>query len=236
MTPGGQKRRDRPRAGTAARSADQGTDRRSGRHPQAQRVEVRLTEPAIDDLRMAVRKGDPQVVRWALKKMLLLERDPEAGEGLLGSLIGYRKVVVGNRDWRIVWRVTYDDSGDVIVDMAEVWCFGARSDNEMYAEVNSRVACAPASARTRALADVMDLLGRHAQGVVGAPERGADAGAGTAEQTSGPPGAQRPEEVMPAWLPQVLTSVVGLTVDEVSELTVAQAHERWEAFTRGDTR
>lgn len=38
-----------------------------------------------------VRKGDPQVVRWALKKCLLLEKNPEAGEQLRGALIGYRK-------------------------------------------------------------------------------------------------------------------------------------------------
>ena len=50
---------------------------------------VRLTEPAIDDLRR-LQRADPQVVRWALKKMLLLERNPNAGAPLLGALVGYR--------------------------------------------------------------------------------------------------------------------------------------------------
>lgn len=42
---------------------------------------VRLIEPAVEDLRVLLEK-DPQIVRWALEKMLLLERDPEAGEAL----------------------------------------------------------------------------------------------------------------------------------------------------------
>ena len=53
--------------------------RRTGRHPAATTVVVRLTEPAFDDLRALLRL-DPQLVRQALKKMLLLERDPQAGE------------------------------------------------------------------------------------------------------------------------------------------------------------
>ncbi|MCW2132330.1 type II toxin-antitoxin system RelE family toxin [Arthrobacter sp. VKM Ac-2550] len=65
---------------------------------------VRLTDDAIADLRR-LQKKDPQIVRWAFKKMLLLERPAHAGEPLLGSLIGFRKLAVGDRDWRIVWRV-----------------------------------------------------------------------------------------------------------------------------------
>lgn len=64
------------------------------------RALVRLTEPAVDDLRELYRK-DPQIVRWCFKKMLLLESSPEAGEPLVGGLIGFRKLVVGDRDWRI---------------------------------------------------------------------------------------------------------------------------------------
>jgi mRNA interferase RelE/StbE len=43
---------------------------------------VRCTEPAIADLERLARTGLPQVVRWVLKKCLLLERNPEAGEEL----------------------------------------------------------------------------------------------------------------------------------------------------------
>ena len=46
--------------------------------PDAPRAVVRLTEDAIADLHRLHRK-DPQIVRWAFKKMLLLERSVEAG-------------------------------------------------------------------------------------------------------------------------------------------------------------
>lgn len=62
---------------------------------------VRLTDAALEDLdRLAA--SVPQALRWALKKMLLLEESPDAGEPLLGNLIGWRKLTVGDRDWRIV--------------------------------------------------------------------------------------------------------------------------------------
>jgi hypothetical protein len=98
-----------------------------------------------------MRKGDPQVVRWALKKMIHLEQDPEAGDALLGGLTGWRKISVGDRDWRLVWRVTYDEGGASIVHVAEVWAYGARSDAEVYAEMEGRIATAPTTPQTRAL-------------------------------------------------------------------------------------
>lgn len=61
---------------------------------QAGRTEVWLTDPARADLDRL--DGAPLV--WALKKLLMLERDPLAGEPLLGALVGYRKLVVGNPD------------------------------------------------------------------------------------------------------------------------------------------
>ena len=79
-------------------------------------MRVQFTDPAFEDLQVMARKKDPQVVRAALKECLMLERDPEAGEPLKGGLIGYRKLVVGDRDWRIIWRVTHDDTGAIIVD------------------------------------------------------------------------------------------------------------------------
>ena len=60
---------------------------------------VRLTEPALNDLQGLARAA-PLALKWPLKKMLLLERDPNAGDPLLGGLIGWRKLVVGDRDWR----------------------------------------------------------------------------------------------------------------------------------------
>ena len=70
---------------------------------------VRLSEDAIADLHRLGKK-DPHIVRTVFKKMLLLERSTNAGEPLLGALLGFRKLIVGDRDWRIVWRVTADTS------------------------------------------------------------------------------------------------------------------------------
>ncbi|WP_143758378.1 type II toxin-antitoxin system RelE family toxin [Corynebacterium efficiens] len=66
------------------------------------RARVRLTDDAVADLRRLKRK-DPQIVREVFKKMLLLERATDAGEPLLGALVGFRKLVVGDCDYRIAW-------------------------------------------------------------------------------------------------------------------------------------
>ena len=65
--------------------------RRSGRPPEAVRVEVRLTDPAINDLD-APKKSNRNTLRWALTKLVLLERDPKAGRPLRKELQGWRKL------------------------------------------------------------------------------------------------------------------------------------------------
>jgi mRNA interferase RelE/StbE len=99
------------------------------------------------------------VVRWVLKKCLLLERNPEAGEELRDGLIGYWKLTVGDRDWSIVWRVTSDDTGLPVFDIAEVWAVGARSDSEVYTEMESRAATLSATPATVPLAESIARLG-----------------------------------------------------------------------------
>ena len=126
-----------------------------------QRAYVRLTSPAVADLHALLRK-DPQIVRWALKKMLLLERDPHAGEPLLGHLVGWRKLTVGDRNWRVIWRVSTDKTGAVTVTISEVWAVGARSDAAVYAEMTERIADLGPNPTTQALSSVIDMLGRHA--------------------------------------------------------------------------
>ena len=184
--------------------------RRSGRHPDAEAVVVRLTDAALSDLQAMQRKGDPQVVRWALKKCLLLEQDPEAGAALRGNLVGFRKLVVGDRDWRIGWRVTHDDSGAIVVDVAEVWAFGARSDAEVYSEVQNRVAALEGSPHTVPLAEALSALGKIAYGLEAAAEPDADG--------------------VPDWLVHTLTSVVKMPRQEVDRLTPAQAQQIWDAY------
>ena len=199
--------------------------RASGRHPGAERTVVRFTDAAIADLEQMARKGDPQVVKWALKKCLMLERDPEAGEALRGALIGYRKLAVGDRDWRVVWRVTHDDEGRPVVDVAEVWALGARSDDEVYEEMRSRVATLSTTPATIPLAQAIERLGRVAEGI----------GPKNDEPVKGPGrdssrGAAEPVPDIPDWLAQSLVKVVGLARAEVAEMSEAAAHSRWNAF------
>jgi mRNA interferase RelE/StbE len=173
------------------------------------RAYVRLTEPAVEDLARLVRL-DPQIARQALKKMILLERDPEAGEPLLGTLIGFRKLVVGDRHWRIVWRVTADDSGRDVVEIAEVWAAGARSDGEVYAEMTERVEQLPDTPQTQALADVIHALGRSAGDI-----------SATRQPTT---------EVVPEWLVDRLVHTAGMTRADVEAMAPEEAMQTWEAF------
>lgn len=94
---------------------------------------VVFTDPAVRDLESL----DGSVLGLVLKKILRLESEPAAGYPL-GSragtnLTGYRKVVVGNRDWRIIYRTEDDDT--VVV----VWVIAARTDDECYAEAAKRI-------------------------------------------------------------------------------------------------
>jgi len=179
--------------------------------PDRARAYVRLTAPALSDLE-ALLKKDPQIVRWALKKMLLLERSPEAGEPLLGQLIGWRKLTVGDRDWRVVWRVSTDTEGAVTVTIAEVWAVGARTDAEVYTEMNDRVAAARQSPATLALAEVIQILGRHAR------------------RDDLQPATQPAHDVVPVWLRERLIQSTGIDAEAVDTMTGAQAMDRWERY------
>ena len=177
---------------------------------------VRLTSDAVGDLDRLLRKGDPQVVKWAFKKMLLLEQNPEAGDALLGGLMGWRKLTVGDRDWRLVWRVTHE-TGAVVVDIAEIWAFGARSDAEVYEEMESRIAAAPQTPNTQALADVLATLGKLTDDLEATPE----------------PLAPEP---LPKWLRESLLYVVRLPAAQVDALSRADADRLWLDYTTGQGR
>ncbi|CAN5672942.1 hypothetical protein BH24ACT5_BH24ACT5_03070 [soil metagenome] len=167
--------------------------------------------PALTDLE-ALLKKDPQIVRWALKKMLLLERSPEAGEPLLGQLVGWRKLIVGDRDWRVVSRVSTDTEGAVTVTIAEVWAVGARTTAEVYAEMNDRVAAAGKSPETLALAEVIQILGRHAQ------------------RDDLQPAVEPSRDVVPGWLRERLLHTAGIDAEAVDAMTGARAMDRWDRF------
>lgn len=164
-----------------------------------------------------IRRGDPQVAKWVFKKMIHLEQNPEAGDALLGGLMGWRKISVGDRDWRLVWRVTHDAAGAVIVNIAEIWALGARSDAEVYEEMQGRIATAPDSPHTKALADVLSTLGELTEDLEAAPEPAAP-------------------ESLPKWLSESLIHVVRLPRSKVDALTREEADALWQDYITGQGR
>ncbi|WP_027341673.1 type II toxin-antitoxin system RelE family toxin [Hamadaea tsunoensis] len=169
-------------------------------------ADIRFTNDAIDDLR---RLG-PEVVPRVLKKILLLETNVVAGYPLGGELAGFRKLVVGNNTWRIVYRVNAD-----VIEICEIWAVGARADAEVYAEASARVrAAAVTRPELTALGDVIERLGRQAEGIAGFP----------------PPS---PPEPVPDWLATRLIHTVRLPREEVAAMDLQQAVDAWAKFTAG---
>ena len=95
---------------------------------------VKLLPEAVDDLK-ALDGSARTIVLAGIKK---LRTDPALrGEPLgsksSGNLTGWRKLVVGNRTYRIVYQVHEDGT------VAVVWVIGNRSDNEVYDEAMARL-------------------------------------------------------------------------------------------------
>ena len=90
-------------------------------------AKVHLTDDAKEDLKDL----DGSAKKRVLKALLKLEDQPELrgqplGSKKTGNLTGLRKLVVGDRDYRIVFRL--EPNGDVCV----VWVIGRRADDEVY--------------------------------------------------------------------------------------------------------
>lgn len=174
---------------------------------------VRLTDEAVEDL-LRLKRKDPQIVRAVLKKMLLLERSPKAGEPLLGSLVGFRKLVVGNRDYRIVWRETEDADQTPVLVIAEVWAAGARADSAIYEEMNTRLEKARAAGdpATHDLAVILERLGKRYFDLA-------------------PSAEQEQDTKLPGWLIEALRANLGLNDEEIEVLTQEEAQrllaEHW---------
>jgi mRNA interferase RelE/StbE len=92
---------------------------------------VTLFPDAVDDI--ADLDGSDQ--RLVFKGLRKLETEPEKRGGPLGSgLTTFRKLVVGNRRIRIVYRV--DENGQIAV----VWVIASRADDECYKLAMNRLA------------------------------------------------------------------------------------------------
>lgn len=94
---------------------------------------VLLTSQAREDLRNL----DGSARKVVLKALKKLEQAPDQRGAPLGSRTGdlttFRKLVVGNRDYRVVYRVERD--GTVVV----VWVVAKRADGECYDMAVSRL-------------------------------------------------------------------------------------------------
>ncbi|HWC34120.1 MAG TPA: type II toxin-antitoxin system RelE/ParE family toxin [Mycobacteriales bacterium] len=96
-------------------------------------AEIYFLDEAIEDLEGL----DHSARLLVLGKLRLLFTNPEAGRPLgsrrLGNLTGFRKLVVGDRTYRIVYKVESD--GTICV----VWVVAGRADNEVYDITLSRM-------------------------------------------------------------------------------------------------
>jgi len=97
-------------------------------------AQVLLTDDARDDLR----RLDGGARRQVLKALRKLEDEPSAqgaplGRRSGGDLTTFRKLVVGDQDYRVVYRVEAD--GNVVV----VWVVGRRADGAVYGTAVARL-------------------------------------------------------------------------------------------------
>jgi mRNA interferase RelE/StbE len=94
-------------------------------------VRVELLDEAIEDLTQYATTGNLPLF---LKKLIRLEEvGKDAGLPLGRGLTGWRKIVVGYRNWRIIFTTDPDEI------VATVWVIGDRDDNACYDEALRRV-------------------------------------------------------------------------------------------------
>lgn len=94
-------------------------------------VRVELIDEAVADL---ARYVETDIFPRLLAKLVRLEEvGKDAGQPLGRGLTGWRKIVVGDRDWRIIFTISPDNS------VATVWVIGDRADDACYEEAQRRV-------------------------------------------------------------------------------------------------
>ncbi len=114
-----------------------------------------LYPDAVEDI--ADLDGSEQ--RQVFKALHKLKTEPEKRGGPLGSgLTTFRKLVVGNRQIRIVYRV--EANGDATV----VWVVASRTDNECYNLAMSRLALYTGEEAKKALGELVEeVFGQKSQ-------------------------------------------------------------------------
>jgi mRNA interferase RelE/StbE len=94
-------------------------------------VRVELVDEAVADLGRYSSSGN---LKLFLAKLVRLEEvGKDAGQPLGAGLVNWRKIVVGDRNWRIVFKMNPDET------VATVWVVGDRDDMACYQEAAERV-------------------------------------------------------------------------------------------------
>jgi mRNA interferase RelE/StbE len=94
-------------------------------------VRVEFINEALDDLARYATTGNLPLF---LKKLIRLEEvGTDAGLPLGKGLTGWRKIVVGDRNWRIIFTTDPEET------VATVWVIGDRDDSACYDEAQRRI-------------------------------------------------------------------------------------------------
>lgn len=118
-------------------------------------VRVELIDEVVVDLAEQAESGN---LKQFFKKLLEIEANgSQAGEPLGRNLVGWRKITVGNRNWRIVFRVDKEET------VATVCVIGDREDAACYEEAQRRAQQVEDADATSLAASMMDLLGTRKQ-------------------------------------------------------------------------
>ncbi|MGH9057624.1 MAG: hypothetical protein ACRDYY_17455 [Acidimicrobiales bacterium] len=111
----------------------------------------------------------------------------------------------------MVWQTTTDPGSTPVVEVAEVWAVGARSDREVYEEMAARVAAMADGPRTVALAGVIERFGTLRADIT--------------------PASPTAKEDLPSWLVDQLVHTAGLRHEVVEEMTLKEAVDAWTEWT-----
>lgn len=114
-------------------------------------VRVELIDEAIADLAKHAEGGK---LKAFLRKLVEIEeKGSGAGQPLGRDLAGWRKITVGDRNWRIVFRIDREES------VATVCVIGDREDGACYEEAKQRVEQANDEDATSLAESMLELFG-----------------------------------------------------------------------------
>jgi mRNA interferase RelE/StbE len=130
-------------------------------------VRVELIDAAVADLARHVESGK---LKSFFEKLLEIEASgSQAGEPLGRDLVGWRKITVGNRDWRIVFLV------DRAETVATVCVIGDRDDGACYEEARKRADDVDDADAASLAESMMELFGSRKERKAAQKRRAAEA-------------------------------------------------------------